>query len=237
MGVFDNLASIWGRRGMNSKVILCIEDNTQVQMLNKPLLEDKGFTVRLAMTLSEAKKEIEREMPGLIVLDIHLPDGNGLDFLRGLRKTSAVPVIALTNSKEEQDVVEGLASGCDDYIPKPYTFSVLYARIEAVLRRAQRVPETLTKGALTLKTLSMTAFLYGEDLLLTKKEFALLLLFLQNEGKVAGADYLYEQVWEQDMNNDINAVKNMVYRLRKKIEAGGYTVNSVYNEGYCFEKL
>ena len=88
-----------------NKIILCVEDNEQIQMFNKLHLEAKGFAVRLAMTLLDARDEINRETPGLIILDIHLPDGNGLDFLRELRKTSNIPVIALTDSKEDVDIL------------------------------------------------------------------------------------------------------------------------------------
>jgi DNA-binding response OmpR family regulator len=121
---------------MTGKTVLCVEDNPQVQMLNKPLLEAKGFAVELAMTLAEAREAVGRSMPDVIILDMRLPDGSGLDFLRELRKTSAVPVIALTVKKEDADIIEGMESGCDDYVPKPYSFPVLYTRIEGLLRRA-----------------------------------------------------------------------------------------------------
>jgi DNA-binding response OmpR family regulator len=154
---------------MSNKIILCVEDNIKVQEFNQPLLEAKGFTVKAAMTLYEAREAIKREMPGLIILDIHLPDGNGLDFLREIRETSNIPVIALTNNKQEQDIETGFASGCDDYMTKPYTFPVLYARIEGLLRRVSKVPDVLVKGSLTLNVLAGLAFLNGEDLHLQKK--------------------------------------------------------------------
>jgi DNA-binding response OmpR family regulator len=221
---------------MNNKVILCVEDNPHVQMFNKPLLEAKGFTVRQAATLAEASAAIANEMPALIILDIHLPDGNGLDFLRELRKTSTVPVIALTNDNEEKDLVIGLSGGCDDYVTKPHTFPVLYARIEALLRRARRVPETLVKGRLILDITAHTAVLDGSDLQLSPKEFALLLLFVQNEENFMSAEYLYEKVWKSSMADGSNAIKGAIKRLRSKINGSGYCIIWSRGEGYGFEK-
>ena len=208
----------------------------QVQMINKPLLEAKGFTVKPAMTLREAREEISREMPALIILDIHLPDGNGLDFLRELRKTSMIPVIALTNNKKERDIVEGLASGCDDYIPKPYTFPILYARIEALLRRTNNIPEIVSKSAITLRITSDEAFVNGVNLHLSKKEFSLLCFFFNNENRFMNAEYIYEQVWGQPMAGDDKSLKNIMSALRKKLLDSGYVITNDYGTGYCFER-
>jgi len=221
------------------KTILCVEDNEQVQIFNKIHLEKKGFTVKLAMTIAQAHDEVSSEMPGLIILDIHLPDGNGLDFLRELRKTSNLPVIALTNNKEDEDIVKGLESGCDDYMPKPYTFPVLFARIERLLRRASQVPEKKVFGSLSLDVFSQQAFIHGEDLLLAQKEFALLLLFTENEDKTMSAEYIYQKVWNAPIGSDKNALQKRISTIRKRLENSncGYTVRTVYNEGYCFEKI
>ena len=223
---------------MNSKVILCVEDNMQVQMFNKPLLESKGYAVKLAVTLREARDVIAQEMPDLIILDIHLPDGNGLDFLRELRKTSKVPVIALTNSKEEQDIIEGLTSGCDDYIPKPHTFPVLYARIEARLRAVEQMPETITKGNLTIKFLPNRVFVDGQKLQLPQIGFNLLLLFVQNENKCLNPRYIYEKVWGSNIHDDNRALKVRISEVRKKLEAAEceYTISNMRGEGYCFQR-
>ena len=220
-----------------NKTILCIEDNIQVQTLNKSMLEAKGFTVKLAMSLKEAREIISQEMPDLIILDIHLPDGNGLDFLRELRKTSSVLVIALTNNKEERDIVEGFASGCDDYIPKPYTFPILYARIEARLRRAAILPDIITKGALLIKVSSDEAFVNGENLLLTKKEFSLLCMLVQDENRTFSGEYLYEKVWGTPLIGDTQALSSSIKRLRKKLTNSGYSISTEYGSGYRFEKV
>lgn len=233
---FRFMADSKKREDMNKNLILCVEDSIHVQAFNKPLLEAKGFTVRLAMSLHEAREEIIRETPSLIVLDIHLPDGNGLDFLRELRETSSVPVIALTNDNEEKDIVIGLESGCDDYVPKPYTFPVLYARIVALFRRIEQVPEKIVRGRLTLDVTANSAFLDGHDLLLAQKEFALLMVFVQNEERYVSAKYLYEKIWKVPMIENNQAVKSSIKRLRAKIEGCGYMITCTRHEGYCFER-
>jgi len=222
-----------------SQIVLCVEDNEQVQMFNKIHLERKGFTVKPAMTIAQARDEVNREIPGLIILDIHLPDGNGLDFLRELRKTSNVPVIALTNSKEDEDIVKGLESGCDDYMPKPYTFPVLCARIERLLRRASQMPEKKEFATLKVDVFSQQAFVNGENLSLAQKEFLLLLFFMENEGKIMGADYLYEKIWGQSMNNDNRTLKKHISAIRRKLEDANsvYNITNLRGEGYCFDKV
>ena len=219
-----------------NKFVLCVEDDKAMQLMNKSMLEAKGFTVKTAMTLREAHEHMSAEMPDIIILDIHLPDGNGLDFLRELRKTSQVPVIALTNNKEEQDIVEGLKSGCDDYIHKPHSFPILYARIEALLRRTQNVPETITKGTLVLETYSNTALIDGEDLRLTGREFDVLFLLVQHEDKLLTEDFIFEKIWGQPLINDKNALQVVISRLRKKIETSGYDAVKMREKGYIFTK-
>lgn len=175
-------------------------------------------------------------MPDLIVLDIMLPDGSGLDFIAQLRRYSRVPVLLLTGLTTPEDVVRGLRLGGDDYLAKPYDFGVLLARVEALLRRAEQIPEKLTRDRLSLDVAAGTAALDGADLLLTQKEFALLLLFAQNEGRFIRAEYLYEKVWNQPMAGDSQVFRKTLHNLRRKIEGGGWQVEWSRGEGYCFER-
>ena len=220
---------------MDKKTILCVEDSPVVQMMNKPLLESKGFNVIMATTIAEAWEAVKQTMPDIILLDIRLPDGNGLDFLRELRQSSSVPVIALTNNKEEQDIVEGLSSGCDDYIPKPYSLPILGARIDAQLRRAEKLPDVIIKGALTICVTSDEALVNGINLELPKKEFSLLCYFAQQDGRTLDKEYIYKKVWGQQMVGDDKALRNTVHGLRKKIDGSGFTIVNVRGKGYRFE--
>ncbi len=223
---------------MNYKsCILLVEDNEQILYGNERMLRRRGYSVMTALTLYEARKNMAETTPDVIILDIMLPDGNGLDFICEIRQDSNIPVLLLTGLTTPEDIVRGLTNGGDDYLTKPYDFEVLLARIEALMRRAVQVPEIVTKGNLCLKIAANQAFIGDEDLLLQKKEFALLLLFTQNEGKTISADYLYEKIWGQPIGQDYGALKNAIYKLRKKISQSGYTISNERNEGYCLEQI
>lgn len=123
-----------------------------------------------------------------------------------------MPVLLLTGLTTPQDIVRGLTAGGDDYLSKPYDFEVLLARIEALLRRAQQVPERIHKGRLCLDVTADVATLDGADLLLPQKEFALMLIFVQNEERFISAEYLYEKVWKQPMVGNSNTLHQADHR-------------------------
>jgi len=222
---------------MSEKRILLVEDNEQIMRGNERMLIRRGYEVVTALTLGEARKAVEAQMPDLIVLDIMLPDGSGLDFMGELRRYSKIPVLLLTGLTTNEDVVRGLTAGGDDYLAKPYDFGVLMARVEALLRRSEQIPEKLTRDRLSLDVAAGVATLDGTDLLLTQKEFALLMIFTQNEERFISAEYLYEKAWKQPMLGDNQALKKTVFNLRKKIENSGWCIECSRGEGYCFERL
>ena len=217
------------------KQILLVEDNEQIMQGNERMLKRRGYEVTCALTLADARKAVKTRMPDLFVLDIMLPDGSGLDFMAELRKVSQTPVLLLTGLTTPEDIVRGLTAGGDDYLPKPYDFGVLLARVEALLRRAQQVPERIQKGRLILDVTADVATLDGTDLMLSQKEFSLLLIFVQNEERFIGAEYLYEKVWNQAMAGNSNTLKTTINRLREKIKSSGYRIAWSRGEGYCFE--
>ncbi len=222
---------------MSEKRILLVEDNEQIMRGNERMLTRRGYKAVTALTLGEARKAVEAQMPDLIVLDIMLPDGSGLDFMGELRRYSKIPVLLLTGLTTNEDVVRGLTAGSDDYLAKPYDFGVLMARVEALLRRSEQIPEKLTRDRLSLDVAAGVAALDGTDLLLTQKEFALLMIFTQNEGRFISAEYLYEKAWKQPMLGDSQALKKTVFNLRKKIENSGWCIECSRGEGYCFERV
>ena len=220
------------------KRILLIEDNEQILRGNKQLLEWEGYEVSTAETLNEARSILSSKELDLIVLDLMLPDGNGLDFIRELRnsKNYIVPILILTGLNTNADIVRGLSTGGDDYLTKPYDFPVLLARIAAIIRRAERVPEAIAKDGLSLNLTSNVASLNGKNLLLAQKEFALLLIFFQNEERYISADYLYEKVWQAPMTGDSQALKSAISRLREKLKGSSFNIIWVRGEGYSLVK-
>jgi DNA-binding response OmpR family regulator len=221
------------------RLILCVEDEVQVLENNRKAFTDAGYSVITAENLAQAREQLATHAPDAIVLDIMLPDGLGLDWLAEIRKQgNKIPVIMLTAWDKPYDKARGLRLGANDYLGKPFEYDELLARVEVMFRNVEQIPEKITRGLLTLNPVSGQAFLSGVDLLLAKKEFALLLFFVQNENRDVSAEYLYEKVWGQDMNDDNNPVKISVSRLRKKIENSGYTINFDKDmDGYRFEKV
>lgn len=216
--------------------LLLIEDNPRIQLANKDMLELLGYEVSLAMNLAEARACFLEKTPDVVVLDIMLPDGSGLDFLRELHQNSNVPVLMLTALGTSEDTVRGLCLGADDYLAKPYAYPVLAARVEALLRRAEQISEKLNRDRISLDVAAGVATLDGTDLLLTQKEFALLLIFAQNEERFISSEYLYEKAWKQPMLANSQALKKTVFNLRKKIANSGWCIEWSRGEGYSFEK-
>lgn len=221
---------------MSGELILLVEDNEQIMRGNERMLKRRGYEVITALTLGDARKAMETQNPDLFVLDIMLPDGSGLDFMTALRQHSQAPVLLLTGLTTPEDIVRGLSQGGDDYLTKPYDFGVLLARIEALLRRAGHIPDRLTKGRLSLDITADVAMLDGTDLLLTQKEFALLLTFAQNEERFICGEYLYEKAWKAPLSSDSNTLKTTINRLRQKLKGSGYRIEWSRGEGYRFEK-
>ena len=225
---------------MANEAILLIEDDTDLLLNNKEYLEKFGYHILTAGTLAAAAKILENTNIDLILLDINLPDGSGLDFITGIRKRFDIPVIFLTARADKADVIEGLTRGGGDYVTKPFDFDVLRARIEIRLREAgnKMANNKITLGPLSLDVISFQGFLNGRDLLLTKKEFALLLLLAQNEGKTLTKEYLYEAVWKQPLVGDGNALWKQMSNLKTKLD--GYDdiiLAATRGEGYSLEVL
>ena len=222
---------------INNGYLLLVEDEPFVQANNKKILERRGYFVRQAYTLAEAREIVATELPRGMVLDIQLPDGSGLDFLRELRKTSNVPVLMLTAMGTPQDIVRGLEAGGDDYLPKPYELPVFLMRVKAMLRRASLIPETLEIGTIKIDTGSNKAYINGADIYLQQKELSLLQQFQQRPEEMMSAEYLYEKVWGQKMHGDDKALKVAISKLRAKLAHSGYTINASRGKGYSFERI
>ncbi|MDR0434977.1 MAG: response regulator transcription factor [Gracilibacteraceae bacterium] len=215
--------------------ILLVEDNEQIQANNKSILKRHGYEVRIAMTLAQARSAIAESAPDVIVLDITMPDGSGLDFLHELRQTSQVPVLLLTAMSGAENTTAGLDAGADDYLSKPYDVKVLRARVDALLRRSRRMSDKIDKGRFKLDIVSGQAFVDGKDLKLSQKEFSILLLFVRHEGETINAETIYAKVWGAPMAGDRNAVQVTLARLKKKLEPYGCDIDNMRGQGYAFK--
>ena len=207
---------------LNGRTVLIVEDNEKLNRINRRALEKQGLTVLTAFTLSEARELLKTSSPEVILLDVMLPDGDGMDFCAGIRGSTDAHILFLSARTEYADKIRGLDTGGDDYITKPYLLSEMLSRVRAALRRRDiertRPPEqTFTLRSITLDLVAATAIAEGKDLGLTGKEFSVLLLLAQNEGIEIPTAEVYETVWRQPLASDKQSVKTIVSRLRKKL--------------------
>jgi DNA-binding response OmpR family regulator len=206
-----------------AKTVLLVEDNKKLNVINRRALEDEGYEVLTALTLADARERLADSDPDVILLDVLLPDGNGIDFCAEIRGRTDAHILFLTSKTDRADRIRGLGTGGDDYISKPYHLAEMLARVGAAVRRrnmaeAKPPARTITRGPLRLDTVATRAFLNGEDMLLKSKEFAILRLLAENEDKKFAAEELYKAVWGLDANADIRTIQVHISSLRKKLK-------------------
>lgn len=219
--------------------ILLVEDNPHIMKINSELLSGYGYEILKAATAAEAWEQLRWHPVDLIVLDIMLPDGNGVELCRKLKTRYYIPIIFLSAMGENQDVVEGLRAGGDDYLPKPYDLEVLVARIEARLRSSMDSRRYICYGSLKLDTVSLTGYVNNRDILLTQKEFTVLLLLAQNAEHKVSQDELMREVWGVNSETENRALWTLISRLRKKLQSGEsrLEISSLRGGGYLLEQL
>lgn len=219
-------------------LLLVVEDDKRLNMINRNVFEAEGYAVQSAFTLAQARLALRETAPDIILLDVKLPDGSGFDLCREIREETTAHIIFLTSVTEASGEMEGLISGGDDYLRKPYRIELLRERVKSILRRReierQKLSRRTAKGTITFDAAVGRAFLKGEDMLLTPKEFTLLLLFAENEDKTVSAEYLYETAWKAPIAGGINSLQAIISKLRRKIEDSGYDIVSRRGQGYTF---
>ncbi|HEV8642658.1 MAG TPA: response regulator transcription factor [Methylomirabilota bacterium] len=225
-----------------SQEVLVVDDEPDIRSLVVLHLARDGFRCRTAATGPEALRAVKSGAPDLIVLDVMLPEMDGLEVCRRLRSdpaSAAIPIVMLTAKTDEVDRVVGLEIGADDYVVKPFSPKELVARVRAVLRRATR-PQTerkLVAGGLVLDPARHVVTLHGKPLALTPKEFELLEALLDASGRVLTREHLLNRVWGYARADEIESrtVDVHVRRLRAKLGDEGHRVVTVKSAGYRFE--
>ncbi|MEU9779437.1 response regulator transcription factor [Streptomyces phaeochromogenes] len=213
-----------------------IEDDPDFALMCRTYLEREGFTVTWAMDARAGKSVMHDGGIDLVVLDLGLPDGSGLELLRALRSTSRLPVIVVSGRGDETDRVAGLEIGADDYLVKPFSQRELVARIGAVLRRCRppELPTVLDVGTLRVDTAARQASGPGVLLNLRPKEYALLEALARSPGRVFSAEQLLELIWGASWQQPATVIEH-VYRLRGKLSrlpAPAPRITTVRGYGY-----
>lgn len=222
-------------------MIYCVEDDASIRELTVYALNASGFSA-LGLECAEALwQQLGKEQPELILLDIMLPDEDGISILKRLKSdaaTAEIPVIMLSAKSSEIDKVTGLENGADDYITKPFGIMELLSRVKAVLRRSHvQKPEqqqVLSAHDLTIDLNQRTVVYLETEIVLTYKEFELLSYLVRNRGSAISRDRLLEQVWGFSYEGETRTVDAHVKTLRQKLEAAGCTnlIHTVRGYGY-----
>ena len=201
--------------------ILAIEDDERIRTAVRLALEDEGWDVQEAANGQEAFAAFSETPADVVLIDIMLPDVDGFEVCRTLRRTSDVPIIMVTARADTHDVVAGLEAGADDYLTKPFAPKELSARIRALLRRVRITDTTMSDlrfGQLVIMPEQGMVTVSGEEAHLTKTEFRLLVELATNSGKVLSREVLLERVWDLGYFGDGRLVDVHIRRLRTKIE-------------------
>lgn len=221
------------------KKILIVEDEPDILQLVKLYLEKEGFRTTTAVNGAQALKKVKEDRPDLIVLDLMLPEIDGLEVCKRLRSvpdTAMLPIIMLTAKAEESDTVIGLELGADDYVAKPFSPKALVARIKALLRRLERTPAEGTGlyryGPLTMDTTRHEVRMGNDEVPLTAKEFGLLEHLLRYPGRVLTRDILLNAVWGYDYYGTTRTVDVHIRRLKQKLPSLDAAIISVKSLGY-----
>ncbi len=222
--------------------ILIVDDPSIAELLSMDL-KLHGFEVEIVEEGDQVFAALDAFKPDLVLLDIMLPDMNGLEICRRLRARSTVPMIILTTRDEEMERVRGLEAGADDYVVKPFSFRELTARIRAILRRVAMDHQTLqnqsiTIGQITIDPLSRQVYKDQKEVELAAREFDLLALLMGHAGKAISREELLEKVWGKDSVADYRTLFVHIYWLRSKIEddpAEPVFIQNVRGFGYRFE--
>lgn len=223
-----------------SSTVLLIEDERKLREIVKDYFVNEDFKVIEAADGEEGIKKFDENEVDLIILDIMLPKIDGWEVCKYIRDKSNLPIIMLTARSEEEDQLLGFEIGTDEYVTKPFSPKILVAKAKSVLRRTMELKdedcESKTICGITVNTSSRTAFISGEQLHLTHKEFELLLYLIENKGIVLTRDQLLNNIWGFDYFGDGRTVDTHIKKLRHKLGEKAKHITTVIRVGYKFEE-
>lgn len=223
--------------------ILLVEDDTDIMQINRSFLEKEGYCVHCADSVQQASFLLEECIPDLVLLDVMLPDGNGMDFCRILRQKTQAPVIFLTARDENGSVIMGFRSGGDDYITKPYDLNVLKARIEAQLRKYSQQEVQHPRIALPYLTVDLfagTAILDGNETSLPQRELQILYLLASCIGSRISYHEIYKAIYGCDVEDSKNTIRVNISRLKKHLsinDMSTYEIASTSDGDYVLRRV
>ena len=218
--------------------VLIIEDEKLLADSIRSVLERKGFEAECVYDGENGAEYAELGIYDLLILDVMMPKMNGWEVCREIRQTSKVPIIMLTAKSDESDELMGFDLGVDEYITKPFSPKILVARVEAILRRTNKIGDAAdfkTAGEIILDKTAHEVKLSGNPVELSFKEFELLEYFMNNQGIALSRERILNSVWNYDYFGDARTIDTHVKKLRNKLGACGSYIKTVWGMGYKFE--
>lgn len=229
------------KEGINMTMIYCVEDDKSIREIEMYTLQSTGFETKGFEDGHSFFEELKEKKPDLILLDVMLPDEDGISILTKLKKnpdTSDIPVIIASAKGEEYDKIKGLDTGADDYLAKPFGMMEMISRIKAVLRRSiHAVSSNLTSGNIEMDFNSHIVKVNGEQVDLTLKEYELLKLFISHPGIVYSREALLNKIWEVEYYGETRTVDVHIRTLRSKLKEEGNRITTVRGVGYRYEAM
>ena len=228
--------------------ILIVEDDKAIQNLLKVALKQENHTINAVGTAREGIDFVVKNIVDLIILDLGLPDMDGIAMCRRIRETNNIPIIMVSAKTQDIDKIVGLSTGADDYVAKPFNPLELMARVKSQLRRYRELnpskpherQEVISLKHLEINKVTHQVVCYGESIKLTPIEYNILLLLVKNQGKVFSIDQIYESIWNEDAIGVDNTVAVHIRHIREKIEINPKEpryLKVVWGVGYKIEKL
>ncbi len=224
---------------MAAQKILVVDDESRLRKLVRDFLIREGYEVLEAGDGEEALDlYYKTDDINLIILDVMMPKVNGYDVCREIRESSKLPIIMLTAKGEESDELQGFDCGADEYISKPFSPKILMARVGAILRRTQEMDaesKVLSAGGIVLDIDAHVVTIDGQEIVLSVKEFELLVYFVTNKGIALSREKILNNVWDYDYFGDARTIDTHVKKLRSKMGAKGDYIKTIWGMGYKFE--
>lgn len=218
--------------------ILLADDEIKIRSTIKDYLSAKGFDVITAKDGADALEKFGEDEFDLIILDVMMPNFDGFNTCRAVRRRSNIPVLFLTAKGQERDFLQGFECGCDDYIVKPFPLSVLYEKCLALIKRYRGISEDnlITVGKISVNLEKRKIFSNGEEIYFSDKDFKILCYLMNNKGIVLSRDLILTRVWGYDFDGDSRVVDTHIKRIRKALGVCSNQIKTIVNAGYVLEE-
>ena len=218
--------------------VLVVDDEPRIRKLVKDFLVKKKYTVLEAGNGEEALKVFfDNNDISLVILDVMMPKMDGFEVCKEIRQYSKVPIIMLTAKSDEQDELKGFEQGVDEYVSKPFSPKILMARVDAILRRANKIEDDgiIAVGTIVMNKTAHTVTVNGNIIDLSFKEFELLTYFMENQGIALSREQILNSVWDYDYFGDARTIDTHVKKLRAKLTKDADYIKTIWGMGYKFE--